>query len=167
MAHWLRARLGLTDVSLDDFEDVLWRSTIRLVLAPGVDAVLTRLASDGVPVAAVSNASFSGRVMTNELVAHGVGDRFAFVLTSADAKHRKPASAIFHQALGLLGMRASDVWFVGDTWDDDIIGAQKAGLVPLWLYPSATPRDGVLEVTTVRDWSAMMERYAAACASHG
>jgi HAD superfamily hydrolase (TIGR01509 family) len=161
IAAWLESTLDLR-LPVEDIEDVLWRATVRLVPAPGISACLTRLASDRLPIAAVSNASFSGRVIAHELDAHGLADHFAFVLTSADLGHRKPSAAIFDRALDSLGVDASDVWFVGDTWHEDIIGAHAAGLVPFWLSSSTPPSDTVVPATIVADWASFLECYRTA-----
>ena len=45
----------------------------------------------------------------------------------------KPDDRIFKHALGLLKLKASDVWMVGDDLDRDIAGAQKAGIYSIWV----------------------------------
>lgn len=165
IAAWLGAKLGIERHRVDDIEDVLWRSTLRLTPAAGILACLTRLVSDELPIAAVSNASFTGRVMSHELERHGLARHFAFVLTSADVGYRKPSGAIFARALELLGADARDVWFVGDTWHEDITGAYGAGLVPFWLSSSSPPSASDVPSNVVADWTAFLDRYALAIAS--
>jgi putative hydrolase of the HAD superfamily len=119
-----------------------------------VAALLRRLSADGVAVAAVSNASFSGRVLHRELSRHGLGADVRFVLSSADLGIRKPAPALFRAALARLGVAAERAWFVGDTFAEDVVGALAAGLTPVWLggAPEANPGAGVLRA---RDWAAV------------
>lgn len=72
---------------------------------------------------------------------------------------RKPAPAIFHEALRLLDVLPSAALFVGDTLDEDIRGAMAAGLRAVWINRSGTvaPPDvcptaiinDVLEIETV------------------
>jgi HAD superfamily hydrolase (TIGR01549 family) len=58
---------------------------------------------------------------------------------------RKPAPAIFHAALGDLGVEASSALFVGDTFDEDVRGAVDAGMTAVWLNPTgAAPPPGAV-----------------------
>ena len=58
----------------------------------------------------------------------GLTSRFEFVLTSAEAGYSKPAPGIFISALERLNVSASEVLHVGDSPDDDVLGAEQAGL---------------------------------------
>ena len=48
---------------------------------------------------------------------------------------------------------ADEVWYVGDQYECDIIGAGNAGIFPIW-YQGATymPCDEKRDVTTVKNW---------------
>src|SRR6187551_3404695 len=71
LAAWLRQRVpALAAESIDEVEDRIWPAVVTLSPSPGVGAVLSKLASDAVLMAAVSNASFSGRVLLRELARH-------------------------------------------------------------------------------------------------
>lgn len=35
----------------------------------------------------------------------------------------------------MLGVADSEVWFVGDSWANDVIGASDAGRVAIWFNP--------------------------------
>src|SRR5882672_7220060 len=54
------------------------------------------------------------------------------VLIGDEAGPRKPDAAIFRQAVALLGVTASEAWFVGDGPLVDIGGAYAAGLKAIW-----------------------------------
>jgi phosphoglycolate phosphatase-like HAD superfamily hydrolase len=79
LAHWLLARLTTNSLTLEDLEDALWRSVVELGPRDDVGDVLAHLVADGIPVAAISNAQFSARVLTAELKRHGLLDYFRFV----------------------------------------------------------------------------------------
>jgi len=128
----------------------------------GVADVLRRLSNDRVLAAAVSNAAFSGRVLRGELARHGLADAFRFVLSSADVSSRKPSLPIFETALRRLGVGAAETWFVGDTFEEDIVGAKAAGLQPIW-FSNGAPVDSVIDhLAVVRDWTQFLDFYTTA-----
>ncbi len=149
--------------SISTVEDTLWNAIVTLEPVPGVDAVLRRLQSDSVSLAAVSNAPFSSRILAEELEKHGLRHFFKFVLSSADTGFRKPHPAIFEAALMQLGMRSERTWFVGDTLNEDIVGAARAGLRPVWFSNDefVTPCDS--SILRVRDWHDFSSVYDMAC----
>lgn len=164
LAHWLRERCpSISDMSIETIEDAIWSAIVTLVRRDNVEKALQRLHDDGVPIAAVSNAPFSGRVLRAELDRHGLAKWFRFVLSSADVGCRKPAPAIFEAALARLGAVANRSWFVGDTMDEDITGALASGLQPIWFLagPAPTPSS----VPIVRHWADFIELYNSARSS--
>jgi putative hydrolase of the HAD superfamily len=90
---------------------------------PEVAEVLARAGREGFRVAVVSN--FDRRL---HRILEGLDLSFEFVLTSADARARKPAPSIFRQALGRLGLPAGQVLHVGDSPSADGEGARAAGI---------------------------------------
>jgi putative hydrolase of the HAD superfamily len=61
------------------------------------------------------------------------------IVTSAGAGARKPAPAIFEQALALAGVPATDAIHVGDTLDEDVAGARAAGIEPVLIRRGGGP----------------------------
>lgn len=141
-----------TEASIQKIEDLVWAAAVTLAPAPNVGAALFKLQQDGVQIAAISNAFFSGRALSAELEKHGLGHFFRFVLSSADIGLRKPHPAIFQAALSRLEMNPESAWFVGDTMEEDIVGAVAAGLQPFLLskIPSQQPLSS--KVPVARDW---------------
>ena len=163
LAAWLQERVpALASTALPVLEDAIWDRVVTLVPRPGIAAVLRLLSRDGVPAAAVSNAAFSGRVLRAELARHGLADRLRFVLSSADLSVRKPSSAIFEAAVGRLDVRAARIWFVGDTFAEDVTGAGAAGLQPIWFSGSDTAEAAFDGLPTVRDWAEFTALYLSA-----
>jgi HAD superfamily hydrolase (TIGR01509 family) len=160
LAQWLVDRVpSLARASLADVEDRIWAAVVTLVPMPLIDMVLARLSDDGVVLAAVSNAAFSGRVLRMELARFHLADRLRFVLSSADVGCRKPASAIFRMAVEHMGVAPEHTWFVGDTVDEDITGALAAGVKPILLSPNGTPRSPGPNVAVIRDWAEFTALY--------
>ncbi len=58
---------------------------------------------------------------------------FEHMLISDSHGWRKPAKRIFDDALGALGVDPGDALYVGDSVDDDVVGAQNAGIDVAWV----------------------------------
>ncbi len=69
------------------------------------------------------------------------------ILTSAEAGARKPAPAMFEQALALAGARPDEAVHVGDSLDEDVAGARAAGIEPVLVRREPGP--GVPGVRTI------------------
>jgi len=74
------------------------------------------------------------------------------VVTSARAGARKPAPAIFEQALAIADVAASRAIHVGDSLEEDVAGARAAGVEPVLLRrkPPAGP-PGVTAIASLAD----------------
>ena len=101
---------------------------------PEVPEIFARL--DGVVRHGIlSNAddeNIAGALLTNNL-------QVEFVVTSENARSYKPAPTIFLHALDRLGCRPEDVLYVGDTPEDDIVGARGVGMRAAWVNRRNVP----------------------------
>ncbi len=73
---------------------------------------------------------------------HDILARFGFppfdaVAISWEVGARKPNAAIFQHACAELQVSPASAVHVGDSWSADIIGALRAGLLPIWIHPDA------------------------------
>ena len=86
-------------------------------------------------------------IVTNNLVAeqreklrHCGLDRYVDVLmASEEAGVSKPNPEIFAMTLDRLGCPAHLAVMVGDAWENDILGAQAAGIRAIWFNPAGEP----------------------------
>ena len=62
---------------------------------------------------------------------------FDHIVVSEDHGWRKPHAKIFTDTLTALDVRAKEALFVGDSIEDDIIGAKGAGMDVAWINPRA------------------------------
>jgi putative hydrolase of the HAD superfamily len=69
----------------------------------------------------------------------GLADYFAFALCAEDLGIGKPDPTPFREALKRASVDAGAAVHVGDHPDDDIAGAQKAGMRAIWYNPTAKP----------------------------
>ena len=106
-------------------------------------------------LAVLRNRSLRLVVVSNwDASLHSVLDRVGLaplldgILTSAEAGARKPAPAIFEQALNVAGAQAPDAIHVGDSPEEDVSGALGAGIEPVLLRRDGAGR-GVEGVRTI------------------
>ncbi|MGW1894273.1 HAD family hydrolase [Streptomyces sp. NPDC002004] len=81
--------------------------------------------------AVLSNSALTAQ--DRKLRALGVRDRFEAVLCAAELGVSKPAPEAFLAACDALGLRPSEVAYVGDQPETDARGASDAGLLGIWL----------------------------------
>ncbi|MFN4066496.1 MAG: HAD-IA family hydrolase [Thermosynechococcus sp.] len=82
----------------------------------------------GIALMVVSN--FDSRLY-GVLDALGLAPFFKQVWISSEVGAAKPDRLIFERAVA--SYPASQVWHIGDSWEEDVLGAQGAGLQAIWL----------------------------------
>lgn len=155
----------------------------------GVTAFLEYLVQQGIRTGVISNISFCGQVVEQRIRGLFPGHPFEFILATSEYLFRKPNKRIFWLALEKAGLgpgpqllleqdcktgqysghsfeqsseqSSRDVWYIGDQYECDIVGAAGAGLFPIW-YTGAmdmpyTPHEGVLTVGNWEEVRAVLE----------
>lgn len=97
---------------------------------PDARETLRTLRARGLKLGVVSNWDTRLRRIANET---GLADLVDFVIISAEVGVRKPEPGIFDRALKLGGVEAGDALHVGDLFEEDVLGAHRAGLQPVFL----------------------------------
>ena len=150
-------QLGISfDLPEHEVEFEFWRTAVTMKREPGVVETLEVLRGAGMAMGVVSNSAFCGYVLSRELEQHGLRDYFAFVMSSADYGLRKPHHMIFDSAAAKLGLKAADLWFIGDRLDQDVAGAKGAGMHAVWYNPSRAPCDGAVPDAEVGHWRELL-----------
>lgn len=98
-----------------------------------VPQTLTSLREAGFRLAVLSNRTQSCREYLETIGLHSF---FDFALVAGEVSSWKPNPEIFHFALERLGTAAEETVYIGDNYYADILGAQKAGLVPILIDPA-------------------------------
>lgn len=141
-----------------DLERAFWDASVTTRPIAGAKAALDVFHAAGVPIAVLSNSSFSADVIRHDLDKYGLADHLAFVMVTADYVVRKPSRFLFETAAARLGVAPADVWFVGDRLDTDVAGARGAGMKAVWLEPTGAGRSDASDVpdvpdVIVKDWA--------------
>lgn len=103
---------------------------------PGAAEMVRTLARQ-YPLTIISNGFVESQ---NYKLAHSnLADCFTHVLLSEQVGISKPDTRIFEMALRLNRVKCNEALMIGDAFDPDIIGAQRAGIDQLWYHPSDEP----------------------------
>ncbi|MBO0608320.1 HAD family hydrolase [Myceligenerans salitolerans] len=93
---------------------------------PGIRELVELADSLGVPLGIVSNAH-SGRAHRAILERHGLAEAFGVQVYSDEVGVRKPNPEIIDIAARALGAEPGRCWYVGDTYDRDVVAGRRAG----------------------------------------
>ena len=145
--------------SSGNIEDRIWKKTVRLAPMPDVAESLEQLHRQGVLLGALSNAYFSARVIAGEMEMHRLLHYFRFVLSSGDLGIRKPDPIIFQEGIQRAGRGVDEIWFVGDRYGEDVVGAISVGLQAVWMVAEELAVPPAPSVMVARGWRDLMSQY--------
>lgn len=114
------------------------RMRSEFTLRPGITQLLDLCEESNIPVGIVSNA-VSGRAHRDVIDELGLTDRFTAQVYSDEVGIRKPNPEILTLGAGALGLEPSQVWYVGDTYDRDVVAAKQAGVAGTVVTRSKRP----------------------------
>ncbi|MFC1900594.1 HAD family hydrolase [Chloroflexota bacterium] len=124
--------LGLSlSIDYPEMEKVFWNAALRYRPNDGILDVLDILDKYQIKTGILSNSSFTGAVLLEELEKHNLAHRFSFLISTADYGIRKPDKHIFDVAIKKIGLEPEEIWFAGDKVGYDIKGAINSGLFPV------------------------------------
>ncbi|MEV8506400.1 HAD family hydrolase [Actinoplanes sp. NPDC051475] len=103
--------------------DWTWRNT--WALRPGIPEALRAARAAGLPMAVVSN-TLCGAAPRDFLAKAGVGGLFAAQVYSDEVGVRKPNPEMIWHATRALGVPTEDCWYVGDSYQRDMVCARRA-----------------------------------------
>jgi putative hydrolase of the HAD superfamily len=140
--EWM-TQCGLDPVRVDELagvadELIFGPNSILFNLFDDVVPCLNRLESEGIQMAVISNWDYS---LHRVLGMFGLRDRFVTVKASLEEGVEKPDPKLFEIALSEAGYEAANVVHVGDSYEDDVVGAQNAGIRVIQIDRSRSTSD--------------------------
>jgi putative hydrolase of the HAD superfamily len=117
--------------------------SVRMSAYPDAVPALTALRGRGLRLVAVSNWDCS---LGTVLARCGLVELLDGAISSAEAGAPKPDPAIFTAALELVGCAPAEALHVGDTREEDVVGARAAGIRALLL-----DRDGDGDISSLAE----------------
>lgn len=155
-------------ISYEELEEIEWDAASEGAVMPHAEQMLNYLNANGIRTAVISNIGWSGKALTNRINRLLPDNRFEFVIASSEYVIRKPNKMLFEVALRKAELSPAQVWYCGDSIENDVMGAHGAGIYPV-LYEGNTPdevnpflhQDDGIEVDFdylhIHDWREMVE----------
>ncbi|MFD1673356.1 HAD family hydrolase [Alicyclobacillus fodiniaquatilis] len=111
---------------------------MEIALRSGVVETLETIRQSGCVQAVLSNTATSDSDAARRLLERlGIASYFTFIYATQseldDNKPEKPDPVVFELVLNALGIQAHQAVMVGNSWDNDILGANRSGLHAIWL----------------------------------
>lgn len=100
---------------------------------PGAVATLATLRERGYRIGLISNTIWPAELHLEDLEEIGLLPQIEQLIFSGDLGVWKPSPQIFQHMLELLGVRADEAVFVGDSPREDILGAHGVGMRAVWM----------------------------------
>lgn len=156
---YLYESLGIElSLGAEQIDRVFWDAAAPGTTTDGIETLLAFLYQKGIRTGVVSNISYAGKVVEDRINRMISKNHFEFILATSEYMYRKPNRRIFALALEKAGLLAAEVWYVGDQYECDIVGARNAGLFPVWYTGAADmrlPEDN--DVCRIADWKELQE----------
>ena len=155
----VRGNLDELAVEYQQKWDALFKN-IELTLMDGCREVLQGLRASGYSLAVVSNRFDDPRPM---LARDSIIDLFDVVDYSNVPGYRKPAPFMLLRAADKMGVPPETCVYVGNTVEDDVVAAQRAGMQPVlitWCEPnlqSSDIPDDVVVINHIRELMSITE----------
>ncbi|MDE7293997.1 MAG: HAD-IA family hydrolase [Oscillospiraceae bacterium] len=126
-------------LSHDDIDRIFWDASSPAKPTEGIVKLLLYLKDLHIRTGVISNISYSGNVVAKRINTLLPDNSFEFIIATSEYMFRKPNRRIFDLALIKAGLEAGDVWYIGDNFECDIVGAHNAGMTPV-LYDGASEK---------------------------
>ncbi|UCC17777.1 MAG: HAD family hydrolase [Dehalococcoidales bacterium] len=144
-------------ISYEEAARICWNSAYTFTPEEGIFEVLDTLEKHDIKTGILSNGSFPGVLLEEELAKHNLLHKFSFVMSSADYSIRKPHPRFFNIAARKLDRKPSDIWFIGDKLQFDVKGAITAGMQPVWYNPRDGKPDPHYDCLEINHWYEFIE----------
>ena len=153
-SKYLYESLGIViDLSAEETDRLFWDAASPGRPTDGIGEFLIFLREQGIRTGVISNITYCQKVVA-ERINHLIPENdFEFIIATSEYMFRKPNKRIFDLALEKAGLSAEDVWYIGDQYEADIVGAGNAGLHSVW-YQGAIDMDFEKrdDVFTIESW---------------
>lgn len=157
---FLYESLGIRlSLSSEEIDRIFWNTAAPGKPTEGIAEFLQFLKKQNIRTGVISNICYCGKVVEERINSIIPDNEFEFIIATSEYLFRKPNKRIFDLALEKAGLSAAEVWYIGDQYECDIVGAENAGMHPVWYLGAIDmpyrEREGV---HTVRSWAELQRQ---------
>ena len=140
-------------ISAEEIDRVFWDAASPGRPTEGIEDFLAMLKEYRIRTGVISNIVYCGKAVTQRINDCIPENNFEFIIATSEYMYRKPNERIFKLALEKADLQPEEVWYIGDNYRCDMIGARNAGLFPVWYIGATDVKDEPEEsVLTIRHW---------------
>lgn len=156
---YLYESLGIElSLTAEQIDRIFWDAAAPGVPTDGIEGFLEFLYQCGIRTGVISNISYAGSVVEGRINELLPNHHFEFIIATSEYMYRKPNRKIFELALEKAELGAEEVWYVGDSYECDVVGARNAGLFPVhYIGAMETAYEQRDDVTVIKSWTELEE----------
>lgn len=127
-----------------------------------ISSFLQVLENKNIRTGVISNISFSGKVLKENINSFIPTNKFEFIIASSEYIFRKPHRRIFEIALRKANLNAWDVWYCGDNAVCDVDGAANCGIFPVWYKGAIEKANNHIpqsKCLIIEDWNELIDKF--------
>ena len=145
-------------MSPEEIDSVFWDAAAPGKPTKGIREFLTFLKENQIRTGVISNISYCRNAVDKRINDCIPDNNFEFIIATSEYMYRKPNKHIFELALEKAELQPEDVWYIGDQYQCDIVGASAAGLFPVWYIGAIDmkyePKEDIL---TIEHWKELID----------
>lgn len=151
---YLYESLGISlSLTSEQIDKVFWDAVGSAMPTEGIEELLEYLHQNDIRTGVISNIAYCGQAVIDRINRVIPTNHFEFIIATSEYMYRKPNKRIFDLALEKADLQAEEVWYVGDQYECDIVGAKNAGMLPIWYQGAINmPYDDKDDVIIVKSW---------------
>ncbi len=139
-------------LSHQDIDRAFWNAASPGVPTDGIEDFLAFSKEQNIRTGVISNITYCGEVVEERINDLLPAHSFEFIIATSEYMFRKPNKRIFELALEKAGLQPEDVWYIGDNYLCDVVGARSAGIFPVWYIGATLDPQGEDDVLTISHW---------------
>ena len=158
-APYLYESMGIElALSNKERDQIFWDAASPGVPTEGILDFLDYLKKHGIRTSVISNITYSGEAVKDRINSVITNHNFEFIIATSEYMFRKPNKRIFELALEKADLNPEDVWYIGDNYECDVVGARNAGIFPVWYVGAKEATYSEKEdVLTINNWIELKE----------
>lgn len=127
--------------------DCYWEVLLeKMTLFPGVMQLFEEMKKRDMVIAICSD--MTSVIQFRKLIKLGISEFIDVVVTSEESGLEKPDESSFRLCLEKLNVNADECFFVGDSYQKDVLGAMRLDMPVFWLGGDGTKQSGVQSVSS-------------------